>query len=257
MERVTPYIESGVIDGIRLSTRPDYISDGILENLKRYGVTTIELGVQSMSDTVLKASNRGHTADDVRDAVRKIRQYDFSLGLQMMTGLVGDSGELSLYTAAEIIKLKPDFVRIYPTLTIKDTHLATLYERGEYVPQTLDGAVELAKRLVLMFEKAEIGVIRVGLQPTEEINSDASVVAGPFHSSFRELVENSIYLDIFEDIVADKSGQVTIYVNPREISKAVGNKRCNIDKIKEKYNIDIVIKGDENLKKREVRYICC
>lgn len=256
MERVTPYIERGVIDGIRLSTRPDYISDRILDNLKKYGVTTIELGVQSMSDEVLKASNRGHTAYDVMEAVEKIRSYDFSLGLQMMTGLVGDSKAKSLYTANEIIKLKPDFVRIYPTLTIKDTYLETLYKRGEYVPQTLDEAVELAKKLVLMFEQAGIGVIRVGLQPTEEINNNASVVAGPFHSSFRELVENSIYFDLLSDIAADKTGQVVVYVNSKEISKATGNKRSNIKRIKKLYNVDLVIKGDDELKKREVRYTC-
>ncbi|MGN0163001.1 MAG: elongator complex protein 3, partial [Candidatus Ornithomonoglobus sp.] len=126
MERVQPYIEDGRIDGIRLSTRPDYISPEILDNLKRYHVTTIELGVQSMEDSVLKAANRGHTARQVKDAVRLIREYDFDLGLQMMTGLPGDTPQHSIETARQLTPLRPDCVRIYPTLTIKDTYLEKL-----------------------------------------------------------------------------------------------------------------------------------
>lgn len=255
MSRVTPYIESGRINGIRLSTRPDYISCDILDNLKKHGVTTIELGVQSMVDSVLKCANRGHSAEQVRQAVALIREYDFTLGLQMMTGLPGDTPELSVETAKEIIKLKPDMVRIYPTLTIKDTFLEKMYRDGKYTPETLDNAVRLSKELLLMFEDAGIRVIRVGLQPTDEINADAAVVAGPFHSSFRELVESSIYFDIISAVI--KEGRGIIYVNPAEISKATGNKKDNINKFKEQYNADITIKGDADLKKREVRYECC
>lgn len=257
MERVVPYIKNGRINGIRLSTRPDYITREILDNLKKYGVRTIELGVQSMSDIVLKKSNRGHSAAQVRDAVALIREYDFDLGLQMMTGLPGDTDELSIETAREIIRLAPECVRIYPTLTIKDTYLETLYRQGKYVPQSLNEAVELSKKLVIMFEAAGINVIRVGLQPTEEINENASVVAGPFHSAFGELVENAVYYDIISNLLRGKQGSFIVYVNPKDISKAVGNKRTNIYKLKETMNIDIKIKGDKSLKKREVRYTCC
>ena len=143
------YLKKGDIDGIRLSTRPDYIDKEILDNLLKYGVTTIELGVQSMDDSVLKSSNRGHTRKDVINAVRLIKEYSFTLGLQMMTGLPGDTDEKSLYTADEIIKLKPDIVRIYPTLTIKDTFLEKMYLTGKYQPQSVDEAVNLAKQLLL------------------------------------------------------------------------------------------------------------
>lgn len=255
MSRVTPYIKSGRINGIRLSTRPDYINRDILDNLKQHGVTTIELGVQSMVDSVLKSANRGHSAEQVRQAVALICEYDFTLGLQMMTGLPGDTPDLSVKTAEEIIKLKPDIVRIYPTLTIKDTFLEKMYRDGKYVPETLEDAVELSKKLLLMFEDAGINVIRIGLQPTEEINSNASVVAGPFHSSFRELVESSIYFDIISAVI--KEGRGIVYVNPAEMSKATGNKRINIKKFKEEFNADIAICGDKNLGKREVRYECC
>lgn len=256
MERVVPYIKNGKIDGIRLSTRPDYITREILDNLKHYGVTTIELGVQSMVDDVLKSANRGHSVENVINAVNLIREYDFKLGLQMMTGLPSDTNEYSIETAKRLIALKPDFVRIYPTLTIKDTYLEKMYESGRYTPQTLDEAVELAKKLLLMFENANIDIIRIGLQPTDEINENASVIAGPFHSSFGELVESAVYFDIIYNALSGLSGNATIYVNPKEISKATGNRRTNIMKIKEKTGIDIKISGDDTLKKREVRYTC-
>lgn len=174
----------------------------------------------------------------------------------MMTGLPGDTPEYSIETAKRIIALKPDFVRIYPTLTIKDTYLEKMYHKGEYQPQTLEDAVELAKELLLMFEESGIGVIRIGLQPTDEINANASVVAGPFHSSFGELVESAVYYDIIENAVKGLSGDVTIYVNPKEVSKATGNKRKNIIRIKNNTGINIKIATDDNLKRREVRYTC-
>lgn len=253
------YIKKDMVDGIRLSTRPDYIDKTILDNLSRYGVTTIELGVQSMDDDVLLSSNRGHTKDDVIKAVSLIREYPFKLGLQMMTGLPGDNEEKSLRTADEIISLHPDIVRIYPTLTIKDTYLAWMYERGRYTPQTLDEAVELCKELVLKFEKNNITVIRVGLQSTDEISEGGeSVVAGPLHSAFGELVENSIYYDIIRNKLKNcTSKSAEVFVAPKEVSKAVGNKKANILKIKQTTGIDIKVRADEILQKREVRCGCC
>ena len=243
------------IDGIRLSTRPDYISEEIMDNLVAHGVTTIELGVQSMDNEVLKASNRGHTAEQVCNAVEIIRKYPVRLGLQMMTGLVGDTREKSIYTAKEIIKLRPEMVRIYPTLTIKDTYLEKLYNKGLYKPQTLEEAVETAKIIMQMFENEGINVIRVGLQATNEISSEGSVVAGPVHSAFRALVESSIYYDLIKSEIAGKSGDVTVEVKDSEVSNAVGNKRANIEKIKQEFGINLKIRGNKEMNKREVRYI--
>ena len=243
------------IDGIRLSTRPDYITKDILENLLRYGVTTIELGVQSMDDEVLKKSNRGHSAEQVREAVRLINQYPIRLGLQMMTGLVGDSHEKCIYTAKEIIKLKPQMVRIYPTLTIKDTFLEKMYKRGEYTPQTLEEAVNTAKELVLMFEKENIAIIRVGLQATNEICEEGSVVAGPVHSAFRSLVESSIYYDLLYDALKGKSKNACVEVNDKQVSNAIGNNKANIKKIKEELGITLKITGNREINVREVKYI--
>ena len=252
-EEFKPYI-----NGIRLSTRPDYISKEILDNLQKHGVTTIELGVQSMDNDVLKQSNRGHTREQVIDAVRLIKKYPFTIGLQMMTGLPGDTPQKSLQTAKEIIELAPQIVRIYPTLTIRDTYLEKMYKNGSYTPQSLYEAVELSKQLLLKFEENDINVNRIGLQATEDICEEGSVTAGPVHSAFRELVESSIYFDIIEEQVKSKpNSDCVIFVNDKEISKAVGNKRENIIKIKEKYNINLKIKGNNKLRKREVICDCC
>ena len=250
------YIKSGQIDGIRLSTRPDYIDINILEQLKKYGVTTIELGVQSLDDNVLKASNRGHSADDVYNAVNLIREYNFSLGLQMMTGLPEDNDEISIQTANKIISLHPDFVRIYPTLVLKETKLEKMYLEGEYAPQELDDAVSLCKKLLLLFTNANIPVIRIALQTTDEISPNGSLVAGPFNSQFRELVESSIYLDLFCEFFDNFPGNfIKVLVNSKEISKAIGKNKSNIKKIKEKYNINIKIMGDDNILPFEFRIL--
>lgn len=254
MDAVQPYIKDGSIQGIRLSTRPDYITREILDNLLAHHVTTIELGVQSLNDEVLKAACRGHNAAQVEKAVELIREYPFTLGLQMMTGLPGDTFEKSMYTANEFVRLKPDIARIYPTLTIKDTFLEKMYYEGRYKPQTLDEAVELAKNILLLFEENGIRVIRLGLQSTDEICENGAVTAGPVHSSFGELVESSIYLDIFREILPHNSN-VRVFVNPKEISKAVGNRRKNTDAIKRDKNTLVKIAGDEKLRKREVRFV--
>lgn len=184
------YVKKGVIKGIRLSTRPDAIDDKILDNLEKYNVTEIELGVQSMCDDVLTLNKRGHTVRQVKDAVSLIRKRDFSLGLQMMTGLIGDTYEKSVYTAEKISELKPDFVRIYPTLVFDNTELADLYRKGEYKPMPLEETVKLCKELLDIFENRNgIKVIRMGLFMNDK-EAKENFLAGPYHPRFRELVQN-------------------------------------------------------------------
>ena len=244
------YVKKGKIHGIRLSTRPDYISIPILEQLDKYGVTTIELGVQSLDNEVLLKSGRGHKEEAVYNAVSLIRKYDFNLGLQMMTGLPGDDNEKALCTADKIIGLKPDFVRIYPTLVVKDTYLEKMFLSGEYKPQSVEDAVELCKKLLIKFKHAGIEVIRISLQTTDEISPGGSIVAGPFSDQFRELVESSIYFDEFCKILKDYKGKnAVIFVNTKDISKAIGRKKINIKKIDDIYNIKIKIKGTDEIKK--------
>ena len=162
------FVKDGTVSGIRISTRPDAIDDEILLLLKRYGITSIELGAQSLNDNVLKLNNRGHSSQDVINASNLIKKHGFSLGLQMMTGLYGDCDDFAIKTAEEIIKLKPDTVRIYPTIVLKNTDLAALYIDNKYKPQTLENADELCARLLKMFEGENITVIRLGLHSIEE-----------------------------------------------------------------------------------------
>lgn len=231
-----PYVKSGEVSGIRISTRPDCITEEILDLLKKYGVTSIELGAQSMDDEVLEANRRGHTAQDVLNASEMIKNAGFELGLQMMTGLYKDTAEKSLETAKKIIEIKPQTVRIYPTVVLKNTYLAELYLSDEYKPLNVEDSVELCAVLVPMFEKAGIRVIRLGLHSGSDIKEN--MLAGGFHDSFGELVKSRIMVNkILELPPADYQ----VFVNPRSISKLKGNGKRNIYLLMERgYNIKII-----------------
>lgn len=232
--------EQGRIHGIRLSTRPDYIDHEILKLLKEYKVDTIELGVQSLNDDVLLKSGRGHNSQQVYVASKLIKEYGFNLGLQMMIGLVGDTREKSLYTAKEFVKLNPYCVRIYPTLVIKDTYLEKMYQKNKYKPLSLEDAVDITTDILMLFEYYDIDVIRVGLQPTENITLGRDVVEGPFHPSFRQLVESNIMKIILKECL-DKihrdylQGTLVIEVNGKNISYIAGQKSSNINYLKNTY----------------------
>lgn len=231
-----PYVKSGQVKGIRISTRPDCIDHEVLDILKKYGVTSIELGAQSMDDEVLEANRRGHTAQDVCNASELIKAYGFELGLQMMTGLYKDTAEKSMETAKKIIELAPSTVRIYPTVVLKGTYLAELYLKEEYTPLNADDSAELCAILVPMFENAGIKIIRLGLHSSRDIKEN--MLAGGFHDSFGELVKSRIMVNkILELPPADYQ----VYVNPRSVSKLKGNKKSNIYLLIERgYNIKII-----------------
>ena len=185
-------MDKGLIDGIRISTRPDYIDDEGLKILKNYGVKTIELGVQSLSDKVLESSKRGHTAASVLKAAELIKGYGFSLGIQLMMGLPEDNEDFLKHTVNETIRIKPDFVRIYPILVLKETELELLYYKGMYMPLTLEETVRYGKEIVREFYSAGIPVIRFGLQPTDNVNLNSDVVAGPCHPSLRHIIDSEL-----------------------------------------------------------------
>ncbi len=248
LDVVQPWLEKGLIRGIRISTRPDYITEEILVNLRRMGVTAIELGAQSLDDEVLKLSGRGHTTSHVKDAAQMIKSMGFELGLQMMTGLPGDSIEKSLQTAREIVELQADTTRIYPTLVIRDTPLAELFKKGEFNPQTLEEAGSLCARLYAIFQKAGINVLRMGLHPSEGFFNGKTLLAGPFHPAFGELVLTKVWQNKFA-FLSDKclSKKINIEVNPADINAAIGHKALNrifleryYGKVKFKANPDIV-----------------
>ncbi len=221
------FVQNGDVAGIRISTRPDGINEEILEILKMYGVTAIELGAQSMCDDVLKANNRGHSASDVVKASRLIKSYGFELGLQMMTGLYKSTCEKDVITAKAIIDIKPKTVRIYPTITLENTYLASLFKSGEYVPPSLDSTVDLCAKLLTLFKEADISVIRLGLHSIEK----NAYVAGPWHPSLGELVKSKVYLNGILPELKEK-GSYIIKVNPKDVSKVIGQKRANLEALK-------------------------
>jgi len=255
LEIANEYIKNKKVDGIRISTRPDYIDKDILKMLKKYNVKTIELGVQSTNDYILKRCDRGHTYEDVKKASKLIRRYMFKLGHQMMVGLPESTKLDEIRTAKDLIKLKPKMVRIYPVLVIKGTKLEGELEEGEYKPLTVVQAVERCKEILYLFNKKNIQVIRVGLQNTDEItdpkSSKSEVVAGPYHPAFGQLVEDSIWYDsIVEKIkkINEKVKEVKLKVNFTDINNAVGHKRSNIKKLKETYDVDVIVEVDNKIK---------
>ena len=250
------YIKKGKIDSIRISTRPDYIDKTTLKRLKKYKVKTIELGVQTANDYILKQCKRNHTFEDVKKASKLIRWYGFNLGHQMMVGLPDSTKIDEINTARELIKLKPKMVRIYPVLVIKNTRLEKDYLEGKYKPLTVIQAVETCKEIVPMFMKKGIEVIRIGLQNTDEITDPSikgsEVVAGPYHPAFRQLVESSLWYDNIIEKMKElnvKVKKVKITVNPKDVNNVIGHKRENIDKLKDMYELDLIVKQDEKIKK--------
>lgn len=240
------YKKKGIIDRIRLSTRPDYINNSILDILKQYQVDIIELGIQSLDDEILKANERGHTSLDSVKASNLIKEYGFTLGHQIMPGLFKDSYEKSIKTAIESINIGPDLVRIYPTLVIKDTKLEKLFKKGLYKPLTLKEAVKISAQIYMLYYYKNINVIRIGLQPTENINLKADVVSGPFHPALRQLVESFINKIYLENLILENNlkGELIIHSPAREISIISGNKAENKKYFYDKYGIKLKFKED-------------
>jgi len=225
--------------GIRCSTRPDYVDEEIVRLLLDYGMTAVELGAQSMSDEVLAANERGHTAEDVRSASRLIKKSGISLGLQMMTGLYRDSEEAVRLTCREFLRLQPDTVRIYPTVILKNTRLGDLYQSGEYQSFSFDKTVELCAWLLRELSGAGIRVIRMGLHASEAVERD--MLGGVYHPAFREIVESRLFLDeIKERLLSMKPGHYLVYVDRRDVSKAIGQRRGNIAALRQLgYEVEI------------------
>ena len=228
LEAAQPFLGENGFGGIRVSTRPDAVGEEMLRLLQKYGVTTIELGAQSMDDAVLTLNHRGHTAQEIIDASRRIKRFGFRLGLQMMTGLYGQSEESAVETAGQIIALGPDMVRIYPTVVLRGTLLAQLWEQGVYQPQTVEEAAKLGAELLELFEQAEIPVIRLGLHASE--NVEEQMLCGGYHPALRELCESERFLKRMRCLLREErpgGGDMTIYANPRDLSKVLGQKRKN------------------------------
>ena len=246
------YIDSGFLSSIRLSTRPDAIDEAVLERLSRYGVETVEIGAQSLDDGVLLRANRGHTAQDVENASQLIKATGFKLVLQMMTGLPGDSGKESIETAKKIIALRPDGVRIYPTVIVRDTALFEMWQMNEYAEHTVENAVEVCAGIVPLFEEAGIPIIRLGLNPTDDL-SGGDAAGGAYHPALGELVRSRIMLKKAEKLLDGvEAKSVVLCVHPSLISQLVGQHRGNIAALKEKFGFENVKVKSADIEKGEI-----
>ena len=236
----TRFVVAGKVDSIRFSTRPDTIDPQRLDILKPFPVATIEIGAQSMDDQVLSAANRGHTAADTEKAADLLKARNYDVGIQMMVGLPGDDETKSLATGRCIATLGPDFVRIYPTVVLTGSPLAELYQKGDYTPWPLERCVALVKKLCLWFQDNNIAVIRMGLQPSEDLDKNAAVLAGPYHPAFGHLVHSAIFLDKAAAALAsekDNYDTVTLKVHPRSVSKMRGLNNNNVEILKQTFQI--------------------
>ena len=256
LEAARPFLEADKVQGIRLSTRPDYISPHIIDLLKQFGVTTIELGVQSLDSEVLKLSERGHTVQDVEIACKLIKKSGIKLGIQIMPGLPGDNFEKTLKTVYGVLRLEPDMVRIYPVLVLQGTKLEALYNSGSYKPLSLKEAVDWSAAILPLFNQAKITVLRIGLHASDTLES--SVVAGPYHPAFGELVESRIlFIKLEEQLDAmniPKDAKIIIRTRPELLSKLIGQKRYNINAIETKYSLESIrVLADSQVKDFDIQ----
>lgn len=241
---------------VRLSTRPDYISEPVVELLSRYGVRTVELGVQSLDAEVLQMVHRGYGPEAVEKAAQLIQAHGMEVGMQMMVGLPGDTPHKALHTAQRIVALGATNTRIYPTLVVKDTALATMYERGHYRPLTLEEAVQWCAPLLRLFEERGLAVLRVGLHPTEGFISHRDYLAGPFHVSFKELVMTEIFFREFSRLPLDGAPIECILVNPSKLNAAIGHKARNLIYLRQ-YFPQLRIQSDASLKGYDFTIVNC
>ena len=241
------FIEKGLVESIRISTRPDYINELILKILKQKNVKVIELGVQSMDNEVLIASKRGHTASDVIKASNLIKKYGFVLGHQVMVGLPKSTQEKEIETMKRCIELKPEIVRIYPVYVLKDSKLWEMYETKEYTPITLEEAVMRTSKMYEMCVNSGINVIRIGLQTTEEINSKNEDIKGPVSDNYKEKVLSYIAYEAIKEKMkkVKENRNVILVTNQKEVNYIVGDSKCNLKKLNSEYSGKVTVKVKE------------
>ena len=246
LRAVRPFLASQQIDSIRISTRPDAISAESIETLKAFGVQTVELGAQTMNDEILSLCQRGHSAEDTDSAVVRLRRAGLHVGLHLMIGLPGDTLDRFLRSLEQVIALRPNFVRIHPTLVLRGAPLEASWGNGNYGPLSLDEAIAWLKKGVLRLERAGIAVARLGLQPTEELNRH--ILAGPYHPALRQLVDSSIMLAMARALLVDgmDDGVVSFICHPREVSNLRGQGNRNVQELKKCFGLcEIGIVGQE------------
>ena len=257
LAEATAFVKAGRANSIRFSTRPDTIDRPRLDLIKNFPVSTVELGVQSMDDRVLLKTKRGHTSADTQKAVQRLKQFNYEIGVQLMVGLPGDEPGRLLASARRVAKLKPDFIRIYPTVVVAGSPLANLFKEGRYTPLSLKDAVAQVKELYRFFRRKSIQVIRMGLQATDDLQKGSTILAGPYHPSFGHLVYSEVFLDRAMSAIRSanpKWDAVALHVHPRSVSKMRGLKNRNIKKLREKFHLQsIEIVADDSLKENQLK----
>lgn len=248
LNAATTFVHEGIVDSIRFSTRPDTLTKERLAILRGFPVSTIEIGAQSMNDSVLALCRRGHTAQHTAGAAYLTKTGGYEVGIQMMVGLPGDDEAGAISTGRQIADLEPDFVRIYPAVVLEHSPLANWFRKGQYIPLSLSACVSLVKKLYLMFQDSNIAVIRMGLQMTSELENGSVLLAGPFHPAFGHLVISQIYRDKVTELLKTSDrvlDAMTLRVNPKRISTMRGQKNENILYLKNRFHIrNIGVTGD-------------
>lgn len=255
LNRIAPYLESGRINSIRLSTRPDCITDDIADFLISAGVGTVEIGAQSMNDEVLRRAGRGHTANEVKSAVRLLIDKGVETGIQLMAGLPGETTRSFMDGVQEVVKLSPHLIRLYPTLVLEHTELADLYRQSSWRPLSLERAVSLMARARTLFEEHRIRVIRMGLQPTIEL--EKQVLAGPYHPAFGELVNSRCWYRKIRPLLvrAGHNRVVNLTIGDRDYSALAGQRSENLNRLKNLTNgARLEVEIDASLGRGQYRY---
>ncbi len=249
-------IAVGEVSSVRVSTRPDTLDAAAAAFLHAAGVDVVELGVQSMDDIVLRQAERGHTAADVEKAVSCLKSEGIAVGIQLMPGLPGDTMEISLASLSRVLGLRPEFLRIYPTVVVAGTPLSHRYAEGSYRPLSLGEAVELCKRLLHRALLSGVPIVRMGLQPTVDLERDGTILAGPYHPAFRQMVEGELCFDLLEKLTplcTDGAEAITVSCSPSKIADFVGQKRSNIRRLFRDRGIRVGrVRGDSSLTPYEV-----
>lgn len=251
------FVKAGRADSIRFSTRPDTVDSRRLSIVGEFPVATIELGAQSMNDQVLSATQRGHTASDTEKAIQRLKAFNYEIGVQLMVGLPGDSPARLRASARRVARLKPDFVRIYPTVVLAGSRLANWYKSGRYQPLSLKKAVTEVKDIYRIFKAENIGIIRMGLQANEDLKKDSTILAGPYHAAFGHLVYSAIFLDMAMAALNGRNttgGTVAFHVHPHSVSKMRGLANENINVVREKFKFKCVnVIPDASLGREELQ----
>lgn len=248
LEAVAPYLREGLFTSIRVSTRPDSIDEGRLELMKSYGVSTVELGVQSMDDNVLALSKRGHSSSDVIKSVALLKQHGLSVGIQLMPGLPGDSESIFNRSIEKVLDLEPQMARLYPAIVIRETELASIFQAGGYKPLELDEAIKICGYACERLEGHGIPVIRIGLMTSPSLTAEGEILAGPWHSAFGFLVRSYIHQKRIEHFFTGLRRHVDIGIRApgREIPLVRGYKNEGVRLIEKTSGIKIVyIKPDD------------